>query len=284
MHRFWKSIIRPCCEVLLPKTLVEIGTAAGLNTTNILEYCRSSGARFHAIDPAPHKNFEKTLAGLEDFGEFHRELSLNVLDHVTGDIVLIDGDHNWYTVYNELRLIEAAAKSADRPFPTIFLHDVHWPYGRRDLYYEPSRIPEEFRQPFIRQGIVLGESQTTKTGGYNYKHFNARTEGGVRNGVLTAVEDFIGQAVIEYQLRQIPGFHGLGILFSPDQIPASKLAQIEKIVAVPPEIKDHLEILEAERLYGLIALSNTYWKLGGYPGPRIARLVKSARLFSRRMK
>ena len=65
------------------------------------------------------------------------------------DAALIDGDHNWFTVVP--RAADARPRSRerpDRPCPVMILHDVLWPYGRRDLYYEPSRIPDEYRQPY----------------------------------------------------------------------------------------------------------------------------------------
>ena len=61
------------------------------------------------------------------------------------DAALVDGDHNWYTVYNELKMLAATARDAGAPLPLLIMHDVCWPYGRRDLYYAPERIPEEFR-------------------------------------------------------------------------------------------------------------------------------------------
>ena len=72
------------------------------------------------------------------------------------DVALIDGDHNWYTVYNELRLLAEAARREAEPLPVLILHDVCWPYGRRDLYYDPAEIPAEFRQPYARRGMRPG--------------------------------------------------------------------------------------------------------------------------------
>ena len=67
-------------------------------------------------------------------------------------MALVDGDHNWYTVVNELRLIAATSAGAGEPLPVLICHDVGWPYGRRDLYYAPEQIPEEYRQPWAQQG------------------------------------------------------------------------------------------------------------------------------------
>ncbi|HEX8931203.1 MAG TPA: SRPBCC family protein, partial [Actinomycetota bacterium] len=41
----------------------------------------------------------------------------------------------------ETQAAAATAGEAGAPLPVCFLHDVGWPYGRRDLYYAPERIP-----------------------------------------------------------------------------------------------------------------------------------------------
>ena len=70
------------------------------------------------------------------------------------DAALIDGDHNWYTVYNELKLLAATAREADAALPVLVLHDVGWPYGRRDLYYAPEQIPEEYPPALRAEGAM----------------------------------------------------------------------------------------------------------------------------------
>ena len=35
-----------------------------------------------------------------------------------------------------------------RPLPLLVLHDVGWPYGRRDLYYDPDDIPASTASPW----------------------------------------------------------------------------------------------------------------------------------------
>ena len=71
-------------------------------------------------------------------------------------MALVDGDHNWYTVDLELRMLAEAARREDEPLPILILHDVLWPYGRRDLYYDPTNIPSEFRQPYATTGNAAG--------------------------------------------------------------------------------------------------------------------------------
>ena len=50
------------------------------------------------------------------------------------DAVIIDGDHNYFTVSEELRLI--AERAGDGPMPLILLHDIGWPLARRDSYHD----------------------------------------------------------------------------------------------------------------------------------------------------
>jgi hypothetical protein len=141
-----------------------------------------------------------------------RGLSLEVIPKLSEafDCILIDGDHNWFTVFNELQEIEKRKLLKDGG--TIFFHDIGWPYGRRDLYYQPETIPNEFRHPYARQGIVNGKSELSATSGQNGAFCNATKEGGERNGVLTAIEDFRKQATNEYVWFRFVDECGLGVL------------------------------------------------------------------------
>ncbi len=66
------------------------------------------------------------------------------------DAVILDGDHNWYTVYNELKLLSRQVDDG-RPYPLVLVHDIGWPYGRRDLYYDPDVDPGR-PQAAVREG------------------------------------------------------------------------------------------------------------------------------------
>ena len=39
MHRHWDNIILPLIEKIKPNHIVEVGSATGINTNNILNYC-----------------------------------------------------------------------------------------------------------------------------------------------------------------------------------------------------------------------------------------------------
>ncbi|MGE3366464.1 MAG: hypothetical protein AB7I34_23820, partial [Rhizobiaceae bacterium] len=77
----------------------------------------------------------------------------------------------------------------------------------------PDRISE--KHPYAYVG--LHPSEGVKERGMNYRLANALHEGGPRNGVLTAIEDFIAELASDVDFRILPYFNGLGIL-----VPASR--------------------------------------------------------------
>ena len=212
MNRFWDSILRQLIASARPSRIVEVGVAGGLLTEKLLEYCATSGAVLHAIDPRPQVDVDEWQQRHGDRLVFHRAPSLDVLGEIHDvDVVLIDGDHNWFTVYHELMMIEETARNDDRLPPVIVLHDVEWPYGRRDMYYDPDTIPDAHRQPYRRLGLVPGTAQPVE-GGINWDLANAIAEHSPNNGVRTAVEDFIAASQLKWRAAYVPGFHGLGIV------------------------------------------------------------------------
>ena len=56
------------------------------------------------------------------------------------DAMIIDGDHNYYTVSEELAGSVSAARAA-RYMPLLLLHDVGWPHARRDAYLRARPRP-----------------------------------------------------------------------------------------------------------------------------------------------
>lgn len=239
MHRFWKPVIAPVITALQPKTIIEIGALHGANTQKLLFYCTAHGARLHTIDPVSNFEVKALLQEYADAFVFHQDLSLNALPHIHSmDVVLIDGDHNWYTVYHELLAIEKIHESAES-FPIIFLHDVGWPYARRDLYYDPSTIPDEFRHEYAQKGMLPGKTKLDDERGLSKQLFNAVYEGGKMNGVLTAIEDFMKQSLITFNLIKIPAFFGLGIL-----VPESREKKEPRLQAALKQILSQSTLLE----------------------------------------
>ena len=193
--KYWiNKVIHRYCKDFCYESLCEIGASLGGATDKLLKV---EGMKVTVIDPcldadlcAKYSN-EKRITLCQG-------LSLEVIPKLseTFDCILIDGDHNWFTVFNELKEIESRGLLKDGG--TIFFHDVGWPYGRRDLYYQPETIPASFRQPYAKNGIIYGESRLSCNGGQNRTFYNAEMEGGEKNGVLTAIEDFLKQAQDDY--------------------------------------------------------------------------------------
>jgi hypothetical protein len=212
MHRFWPRVIEPLIRAAAPARVMEIGAEFGWNTRGLLEIGRETGFFLDVIDPAPHPAFHEELARFDGGYAFHAAKSLDVIaDLPPADFILLDGDHNWFTVYNELQSIFVRAHVAGCAPPIIVMHDVAWPYARRDMYYDLAAIGEGDRHPHARRGFVPGRSDLTDDG-INGHFANALHEGGPRNGVLTAIEDFIASSGQDLVFRVLPFFNGLGIM------------------------------------------------------------------------
>src|SRR5262249_30521612 len=135
--------------------LVEIGAPEGAHSRLLAQWCCSRGARLSIIDTAPR--FDATAFETEFNGvaKVYVGPSLNVLPNLPApDIALIDDDHNWYTVCHELQAFERLASTDGRPFPVCVFHGTAWPYGRRDLYYDPAKMPAAGLHP-CKRGPLL---------------------------------------------------------------------------------------------------------------------------------
>lgn len=215
MMRIWDSVVRPLVDTVPVANLVEIGAEEGKGTRALLRYLRSRTAVLHCVDPFPAFDPQALASKFGDGFYFYRERSLNVIPTLPEfDVALLDGDHNWYTVYHELQLIEQLhGHDADR-FPLLILHDTSWPYGRRDLYYDPNAIPAQYRQPYRRAGMLPNRRALEPAGGLNVELCNAEHSGGARNGVMTGIEDYIKQSRLAFRKIDLPVYYGLTILVS----------------------------------------------------------------------
>lgn len=212
MNRFFDKIILPLFDKINAKTIVEVGCFDGVNTLKILDYCEKNDANLKSIDPTPSSKFpiEFFENNYGDKFEFYNELSLERIPLLKNyDVILLDGDHNWYTVYNELKAIERNFNQYN--FPIILLHDVAWPYGRRDSYYNPDNIPSEFINPYKKAPILPGNEELSEYG-MNGGVCNAIHENTPKNGVLTAIEDFLNDSKFNLNYFSLNIFHGLGII------------------------------------------------------------------------
>ncbi|MGG1664109.1 class I SAM-dependent methyltransferase [Brevibacillus sp. NRS-1366] len=212
MNRFWDRIISLLFQKEQPKRVVAIGAPLGENAIQLLHYCHNKDGKLFIIDPFSALQEDQRIEGYRPYLHVLKEESLEAMPKIGSvDAVLIDGDHNWYTVYNELKYIESVAEESGK-FPLVFVHDTEWPYGRRDLYHDPETIPPEFRQPYAQKGIVYGRSELVDQGGFCEGGYHAIHENGERNGVLTAIEDFLGETNIPLSFFRLTSNNGLVII------------------------------------------------------------------------
>ncbi len=246
MFPFWELAVAPVLDAITTTRVIEIGALRGENTVLMLERL-GPGVELHVVDPVPDFDPAEHERQFPGRYVFHRDLSLNVLSALPPmDAALIDGDHNWYTVYNECRQLAEVARANDRPMPVMILHDVLWPYGRRDLYYGPEGIPAEFRQPWDRRGMSPHKKKLLQGGGLNQSLANAIEEGGPRNGVMTGLEDFIAEYDRPVRLVVLPIYFGLAIVAE------------QSFLDENPKLADHLDHLEsAEGRLELLKLSES---------------------------
>lgn len=209
MHYFVNRVIKRYIASNGYGSVCEVGVSRGEAADELLEL--QPPIDLSLVDPCLDVDLCGKYAGVSNVHVL-KGLSLDVLTCLERkfDCIMLDGDHNWYTVISELRVIERRGLLNEGG--TIFLHDVCWPYARRDMYYLPESIPLEFRQPYSRRGIVKGQSPLVESGGKCAHLANAVNEGGERNGVLTAVEDFLKEKAGKYHFFRVRVEYGLGIL------------------------------------------------------------------------
>lgn len=240
------ELLTACLDIVNPRSVIEVGAYAGDVTRFLLKWAEPSKARLWAVDPSPQDELV-ALADERPEVQLVQETSHHALRHLPrADAYVIDGDHNYYTVSEELRLIAEGA--GHEVLPLLLLHDVGWPHGRRDDYFAPDQIPEEFRQPTVEGGGLFPGIAEPQQGGLPYK-FPAAKPGGSRNGVLTAVEDFVSEHK-GLRLAILPAFFGLGVVWSDDAPYSDRLAQL----LGPLDRNPIIERLEANRTFHLAAV------------------------------
>jgi cephalosporin hydroxylase len=261
MFPLWDVAIAPVIEASGAKKVVEIGALRGETTVRMLENL-GPDSEIYVIDPVPEFDPEEHENAFPGRYLFYRDISHNVLPTLPAmDVALVDGDHNWYTVFHEMRMLSETARAVGAPLPVLILHDVGWPYGRRDLYYAPERIPEEFRQPYKQLGMRPNNKKLVPRGELNPQMNNAVMEGGERNGVMTGLDDFIAGFDKPLRLVYLPVYFGLAIV-----VEQARLDAHPELVAVLDRLEsaegraDLMRVTEDVRLKAMIFQHQVYFQ------------------------
>jgi hypothetical protein len=214
----FSDIILEALDVAEAKHVVEIGAEYGGMSSLLADFVAENDGSLTSIDPSPKPEFLEWVAANPHVRHVPKPSLLAFGEISDVDAWLVDGDHNWFTVYHELKQIDAISRRDGKPL-LAFLHDICWPSGRRDMYYAPTQIPAEFLHPHdFQAGAFPGESPLVANRGFRgMGHFAwAKHEGGPRNGVMTAIEDFLEEARAEGRglaFAEVPAVFGLGVLF-----------------------------------------------------------------------
>lgn len=256
MKRFWSAIVLPILNASAARHIVEIGAFRGDNSRNLARWCAANGAVLSCIDPAPA--FDTAALEAISPGQItvHRALSLTCLAGLLpADVVLVDGDHNWHTVFHEIQTLYGSGSPIPDHAPIAICHDVGWPYGRRDMYYEPATLPDEARQPHRTGGLSPYDSGLTPNG-LNGTLQNACHEGGPRNGVRTAIEDAIAPQRSELEVIWFDLFFGLAVIVPKARLATNpELAATLRAVTPSANLRSLMRLAEKERIDGLLAQS-----------------------------
>jgi Methyltransferase domain len=216
------DVIFPCLDAVRAGSVLEVGASHGDFTGALLEWAAGSGASIAAVDPTPAPELLALADGHPEL-DLVRKTSHEALRSAPRyDAIVIDGDHNYYTVSEDLRLIDNGTTGGS--FPLVLLHDLGWPHGRRDSYYAPDRVPARSRQPLAHNAFLDPEERGIADGGLLVE-WAAKQEGGARNGVRTAVEDFVREHE-GLRLAIVPAFFGLGVLWRSDRPWSAELERI----------------------------------------------------------
>jgi hypothetical protein len=251
-------IILPLLRLASARHLVEIGAEAGSMTRALIAHTAACAGGLTTIEAMPTAELEALLAEAP-----HARLmiggSLGVLPKLeAADAYLIDGDHNYYTVRNELALIEQTTRAAGRPL-LVLLHDVGWPFGRRDGYYDPESIPAGFCHPHDWIKGAMPDRPDLAPGGFRGMggFAMATTEGSAQNGVLTAIEDFLGAHGSAFRFANVPLIFGLGVLYAAD----APWAPAASALLTPYADNALLAAVERERMKFAAELMDLHYRL-----------------------
>src|SRR5579872_3768186 len=251
----FRELILSAFQIAGVRRVAEVGSEYGTFTQELCAYAQRVGGQLISIDPLPQPAALEFISAHRDQPHFRfvQKTSLEALPDLRDiDAYIVDGDHNYFTVRRELELIRDGRGHA--PW-LVFQHDVCWPCGRRDMYYNPGQIPPEHLRPHsFEKGITLDNPGMIEGGfrGDGTIAF-AQEEGGPANGVRTAIEDFLA-AHPELRFDVVPTVLGLGVIYSRNASWSEQMTALFRPYADNPllervernRLRLHLKVVELE--------------------------------------
>ena len=259
---FYSDLIRDLAHLASDPHIVEVGSEAGAVSVQLSVIAAQRGGTLTTVEPFPSELVrERARKGALLLVEGYSPQALEGIG--PAGLFVLDGDHNYGTVMAEL---QAAFAQGD---PIVVLHDVGWPCGDRDFYYDPSQLaPQDVLPHSFDRGLgTSAELEPPGMGLWRASPFAmAITSGGPRNGVRTACEDFLA-ARPELTWLTTPLVCGLGVMGRRD---SPQWTEVETIMA-PYVSNPTLEAMERHRVELMLAWSSREDDLS--PGQRWARTL-----------
>ena len=186
------------------KNVIFIGFFKGID--QIQEYCNDNNIAYKFID-----------LNEDNANNISEHLPLNKLNNIQNyDAIFLNDDANWYTIYNELNII----KNNNEEFPLVFICNNVFPNQRRDSYRNPKSIPKEFLNEFSDEFVYNNISLYDGL-------FHAIDENTPKNGVLTAIDDFLSENG-SIGLSNIKFIDGITILYHKNSISSIRWDKLEE--------------------------------------------------------
>ena len=186
------------------KNVIFIGFFKGID--QIQEYCNDNNIAYKFID-----------LNEDNANNISEHIPLNKLKNIQNyDAIFLNDDANWYTIYNELNII----KNNNEEFPLVFICNNVFPNQKRDSYRNPKIIPKEFLNEFSDEFIYNNISLYDGL-------FHAIDENTPKNGVLTAIADFLSEND-SIALSNIKFIDGITILYHKNNISYIRWTKLEE--------------------------------------------------------
>ena len=211
------------------ENVLAIGLSNELLMNEIISYCINNNYSLSSIDSKI--NIHDLISEIDDLnGDYLKENikhfkddSLNILPNLESfDAIFINDDPNWYTVYNELNLI----KKNNPDFPLVFVCNNKYPNKRRDSYIDPNKIPKEYKNECCNDlPVIYKEGDETKQTMIKDGFCHAIHQDTPKNGVLTAIEDFLNEN-FSLKILDINPFEGITLIYESSQDANIKIESI----------------------------------------------------------
>lgn len=191
MKELFKNFIMPILKLKEIRRILDIVGEPEKISEELNKFCIKMGKTLVMSDIYEKYSNNKLLNTNPYY--YNSETDINEIPNIGMiDVVFIHCDYNWYFVWEILKKIEKIFDGDN--LPLIFVFGTDWKTARRDSYLQPELIPEEFCHSYQKKGIKPGKSELCEDEGYDKDRYHAEQESGESNGVLTAIEDFIGNS------------------------------------------------------------------------------------------